>query len=212
MIPIRKTIGAIKRKNFKTNHAFWYCKLLDHEKTIHYGRNHDPSITIDYSNREHAIRWIQEQSTKFPWIYVPEEIDYATRYHHYYPLLIREGKICGYIKVALNKAYVEDYENELSLQYDEAFICDTFILPDLRGQHLGRTLLSATLSQLTNIRFVYCHIPGWNQASRRLYQHLGFQRIGHIRYIRLMRFRFFSHKPEKIKETGRYSVSQSSQS
>jgi len=211
MSGIRKVLAQFKNKTFQTNDAFWYCNNLSTGTGLASAEDRDITVTDGCIELERAMQWIREQSVQMPWIYVPEETEYATRYHHCYPLLIWEGEISGYIKIALKKAFIQDYEDEISLEDDEAFICDTFILPALRGRHLGRSLLSEALRQLTEIRFVFCHIPGWNRASTRLYQHLGFKQIGHIRYIRLLKLRFFTHNPNEIKKAGKASVTRALQ-
>ena len=200
----RKQLGKIRRKAFKTNHALWFCKHISPEDGSIFNSVDNELITIDCHNFSEAVQWIEKQSKQFPWIYDPIEIDYAKRYDHFYPLIIYDGNIAGYIKIALTKVYIEDYEDEIALEENEAFIYDTFILSELRKRYLGQSLLKGAIAELANkhYSFVFCHIPELNQASLKLYQNAGFKQISHVRHLRLFGFRYFSHKLQAIKEKG----------
>lgn len=202
---LKRILGDARRYAFKTNHAFWYCKQINTNDNVQSENSDDKSIKIDCDNFHQIVEWIGKKSTDFPWIYNQSEVDFAKKYSHSYPFIKLSDEIVGYVKIALTKAYIEDYESEIQLKNDEAFICDTFILPQYRGKHLARKLLIASLAELKkkNILYVFCHIPVWNQASVRLYRHCGFNRISYNRYIRLFGIHFFTKDPVKIKEKGR---------
>lgn len=156
----------------------------------------------DYHN---LAAWLKKQAPDYPWVYNQREIEYASKYGHLYSSIYYQGEIAGYVKVALLWAYIEDYEGEIPLETDEAFIYDTFTIPKFQKKHFATKLLSEVLRYLgtSTVAFVYCHIPEWNTASRRLYQKLGFQKIAQIRYLRIMKWKYFSNNPVAIKAKGR---------
>lgn len=196
----RKKLGRIKRCLFKTNAAYWYFKPLI--------KNDCPRIQFhsevrfEPCNFAETVQWIIDHKNQFPWIYNTKELDCAARYGHFFPSLKYQGDIIGFAKVALKRAYIEDYEGEIILNDDEAFIYDTFILPEFRKKHMGSFMLDNVFVYLQRrgIHAVFCHIPEWNIASSKLYLKMGFKRLCHVRYIRFLRFRYFSNRPQGIKE------------
>jgi len=204
-IRLRSLLGRIFRRTWRTNHADWFCCQLPGKALALSEGEAASEACLIWDDYETSIAWIREQSHRFKWIYNAREVEIGENYRHFYPLLLYGGKPVGYIKIALETAFVEDYEDCLPLTPDEAFICDTFILPESRGKGLARVMLEQALTRLGDqgLRFVFCHIPGWNTASIRLYQGLGFRRIGHVRYLRLLGLRLFSNDPLKTKARGR---------
>lgn len=201
---IKKNLSRIRRSLFNSNKADWYCKFLTKEDCVFAGN--ESGLRIEYNNYKETVRWLISHNNKFPWIYNPKEIKSAEKYNHLYLSLKYNDAIIGYIKIAVAaKVYIVDYEDDIALKNDEAFIYDTFILPDFRGKQLGSFILCNILSKLRTdgILFVFCHIPEWNKASSRLYQNMGFKRISNVRYLRLFNFRYFSNRPDFVKETGR---------
>jgi len=200
---IRKKLGKVKRKLFKTNEAYWYSKHLGEEVIIRI--REEPGLRVEFYGYAETINWIRKYYKEFPWIYNPKEVKCAEKYNHFYPSLKYNDKVVGFIKIAIVRAYIEDYEDEISLADDEAFIYDTFILPEFRKKRMGSFMLFSILNELKkkNFLFAFCHIPNWNCASCKLYQGMGFKRISYIRYIRLFRFRYFSAKPDTVKKKAR---------
>ncbi len=202
---VRSLLGKAWRRTWRTNDAYWFCRRLPEQAFALSAGEAPDAARLEWEDFETSIAWIRDQSQRFGWVYNAREAEVGKNYRHFYPLLSYGGKAVGYIKIAFQMAFVEDYEDCLPLSSDEAFICDTFILPELRGKGLARLMLEQTLARLgeRGVKFVFCHIPGWNTASIRLYQGLGFSRIGHVRYLRLLGFRLFSHHPLQTKERGR---------
>ncbi len=201
---IIKKFYRLVRGLFKTNNADWYCKYL--EKGARYSGANDPCLSVEYGNSNETIQWIKMHSNDFPWIYNPMEIESAGIYRHLYPSLRYRQAIIGYAKIAVGtRVYIDDYENDFVLKNDEAFIYDTFILPEYRKRHLGDSLLKNILNRLgaDGASFVFCHIPEWNLASSRLYRNNGFRLVSNVRYLRLYRFRYFTNKPYSVIDKGR---------
>lgn len=201
---IKKNLSRIRRTLFNTNKADWYCKFLTKENCVFAGSNQE--LKIEYNNYKETVQWLMLHKSEFPWIYNPKEIESAERYNHIYPSVKCNDSIIGYIKIAAAaRVYIADYEDDIALKNDEAFIYDTFILPEFRGKQMGNFILSNIFNKLKadGISFVFCHIPEWNKASSRLYQNMGFKKISNIRYLRLFNFRYFSNRPDYVKEDGR---------
>ena len=196
-------MGKLRRKAYKTNRACWYCKNLKEGGTRFLKVN--PELRFEFYKFSETVQWIREIQDKFPWILKKKEIHTSDIYNHYYSNLKTDGELIGFIKIGIDHVYVEDYESEISLADDEVFIYDTFILPEYRKRYLGSIMLQCALNELERIgvSYVFCHIPGWNEASIRLYRSLGFRPVVHVRYLRLLRFRFFSKNLDKVREKGR---------
>jgi ribosomal protein S18 acetylase RimI-like enzyme len=201
---LRGFLGKIRRATFRTNHAFWFAKDLKSDENANLSE-HD-ELTVEFHNFEEVVGWLKKEAVQFPWIYNKQEIDSALRNSHLYPAIKYNGETVGYVKVALNKVYIEDYEDEIPLERDECYIYDTFILPEFRMKHFTIKFLKQVLAFLKKIGiyFVYCHIPHWNKASLKLYRNLGFRKIAHIRYVRIFKMRIFSNDPVKVKRMYRH--------
>ncbi|HEY5512941.1 MAG TPA: GNAT family N-acetyltransferase [Geomonas sp.] len=198
---IRRTLGRFKRGLFASNSAIWFCGALAARPDWH------PSseTRIVFEDFEAACAYIGGQSARFPWIASPGELAAARRWGHYYPLIYHAGEIAGYIKIALGKAYVEDFDALIGLQQDEAFVCDTFIDPEFRGKGLSKELVGATAAWLRErgMRYLFCHIPEWNAASLKLYRGLGFKSIRKVNHVRVCGMRYYSTPPEQVFAAGR---------
>lgn len=202
---MRKLLGKIKKATFGTNHAFWFARDLGAPLAPHGIVVEPGAVSVDFNSFQAVVAWLKKEAAGYPWIYNKQEIDCARKHAHLFPAIRYRGEIVGYAKIAFKKAFVQDYEGDIALQDDEAFIYDTFILPEFQKRRIATKLLSEALCYLnkTKISFVYCHIPGWNKASEKLYRNLGFQKIAHVRYMRILRFRFFSNNPDKVKRKSR---------
>lgn len=200
----KKILFTIRRALFYTNEADWYCKFLTKEDCAFAGS--EAGLRVEYNNYNETVQWLRVRNKEFPWIYNPKEIESAEKCKHLYPSLKYNEAIIGYVKIAVAaKVYIADYEDDIDLKNDEAFIYDTFILPGFRGKQMGSFILCNIFNKLKTdgISFVFCHIPGWNRDSSKLYQNLGFKKISNVRYLRLFNFRYFSNRPDYVKEDGR---------
>jgi ribosomal protein S18 acetylase RimI-like enzyme len=194
---LKKGLGKILRSLFQTNNATWYKKEL---------RESNPkfSVCLDvksfFSGRERLIKWLRNMCGKYPWIYVEREIQSCYEDDHLYPYVLFKDDIIGYIKVGLNRVYVQDFKDILQLPPKTAFIYDTFVLPEYRGKHIASLLVEEVSSYLFSRGYdtLWCHIPKWNTASIKIYQRAGFKEISSIRFIKLFHFKFFYRNPEKM--------------
>jgi len=205
LVALKKKLGKVKRGTFRANQAFWYVKLIKGAEVQPESTPDNEAIEITVNDYHNLSKWLKKHSSDYPWIYNQQEIEYAAQYGHLYASIYHQGEIVGYVKVALVWAYIEDYEDGIPLEADEAFIYDTFTLPKFQKRHFATKLLSAVLDHLKTsaVNFVFCHIPEWNIASRKLYQKLGFKKIAPVRYVRIMKRQYFSNKPLAVKAKGR---------
>lgn len=74
-------------------------------------------------------------------------------------------------------AAVSVARKELSIQgirYRSAYVHDLMVRPDRRGRGLGRALLAAVRAVCCDVQLVYCYIVEDNDASRQLFESMGF--------------------------------------
>lgn len=194
---MQRGLKKIQRTICVTNDAYWFAREL-HERIER--PLLETAAIVDFSNKEETIRWLEKNNSNFGWMYVPEEVSLARACGHYLPSVRFDGKVIGYIKIARERAYVLDYEGELRLPSSDAFVYDTFVLPEYRGKSIGTFLISEVMAFLKQkgYRRLWCHIPTWNAASVAAFSKSGFRRIAHVRYFRVLGCRFFSIAPERL--------------
>ncbi len=180
-----------------TNHADWFVRYLSEEIGPPSPRL---AVAVDTSSREETIRWLRENHYRFGWMYIPEEVSLARACGHYLVSVRLEGKIVGYIKIARERGYVLDYGAELSLPPGDAFVYDTFVLPEYRGKRIASFLIGEAMAFLREegFRRLWCHIPVWNAASISAFSRSGFRKIAHIRFAKILGCPFFSISPGQL--------------
>lgn len=203
IILVRKMLGKICRNFFRINDAYWYCNKLAENYDV--PLINEPGLRVECNNYSETMQWIKKHHDVFPWIYNSKERELAETFGHIYPALKYHEDIVGYTKIAIKRAYIEDYEDVIVLERDEAFILDTFILPEFRDRHMGNIMLGHVLNELSKkgVIYVFCHIPGWNKASLKLYRNKGFEQISHVWYFRFMNLRHLSCNADILKKKGR---------
>jgi len=92
------------------------------------------------------------------------------------------GRTVGYVVITLG--YSIEYGGR------DGFIDDFYLVPEVRGQGLGRKLLDFALSQATQLGITTLHleVESGNESANRLYRSVGFEETGR----RLMRCRLNS--------------------
>lgn len=201
-LQVRMKLGIVRRKIFKTNHAYWYCRRIT--EVDNFDLN-DQNLKLTFDNYLETTGWTRIHQRSFPWIFNPRQNESAEKHKHFYSSLMYNSNLIGFVKIGVGRVYIEDYEREIDLAKDEAFIYDTFIHPDYRKKHMGSFMLREIINELQNKGFLYvfCHIPDWNVESIGLYKKLGFKAVSNVRYVRLCQFRYFSKGPNKVREVGR---------
>lgn len=192
-----KAVRKFRLLLYQTNDAEWLNKDL---RDVVESQAPDVSARVIFSSREKVVAWMKENSSRYPWIYIEAENYIACIHDHVYPFIVHNNEIVGYIKIGMKRVYIDDFKRFMRIPDKNAFIYDTFILPNYRGKHMGSFLLASVLEYLRMHGYerVWCHIPKWNTASLKLYEGAGFQKISHIKFVKLMSFRFYNFHPEKI--------------
>ena len=196
---VKKGGSGLKTLAYTTNGAIWFCRLLDEilpEIDI-------PDVRIVIAAESEFEKWLQQHQGAFPWIYVEREV-LATRNDPKLAFIAKiDGKIVAYLKVAVNKAYILDYDAQIPLPANAVFIQDTFVLPEFRRKGIASCTISNAMTYLKNQGYckIFCHVPKWNTASTDTYTGLGFKACGHIRFLRIFKWKIYSTKPEKLIRT-----------
>ena len=190
---LRETLG-------ESNSADWYRVPLSPGQPLMAIPPMPPGVAIRFDDPEQAIAWMAALAPRFGYAFVPEEVQAAREHAHPLGLLTVEGCTAGYLKVAVNEAYVTDLRRRVRLPADTAFIYDTFIHPDYRGRGLAGLLVADAKELLSQrgYRWLGCHIPRWNVASRATFAGQGFEPVGFVRNIRLLRWTFSLPRPETL--------------
>ena len=182
----------------RTNSADWY--YTDLSQAADYCTVSRQEAVVDFNATKEVIAWLRQIRGEFPWAWVQEELDIAREYNHVFARLRMGEEAVGYVKIGLTRSYVTDFARCIAVPEASAYIYDTFVHPERRGRGLATFLLLQTQDFLRrqNTRFVWSHIPRWNHASIGAYRRAGFAEVKHVRYVRFMGLRLFSHHPERL--------------
>ena len=191
---VRRIVRSIYARSFRTNLSTWYVRHLNDSTDTSLALPPDFQFgVLEGADREDLNRWLFDHRETYPWVYFEKEIESALAWDHWYPVLLKDGTISAFVKLARNRVYIHDFEAEIALPEGVAFIYDTFVNPDLRCMGLGRSLIDSLSDWLEryNYRAVFCHIEDWNKASVSVFRNAGFERVGTVRYFRLAIFRWW---------------------
>lgn len=183
------------RPFFETNSAFWFERGLAQEL---------PRLTAkipaaaELFSADDTIKWIKNDCES--WMLNQKELKCGLSENHLFPHLKCDNRIVGYAKIGLGRVYIQDFRKIIALPANFAFIYDTYIVPEYRGRDLAPFLISEVMSYLKSrgVKRIGCHIPGRNTASLGSYAKLGFKRINHIRYFRILGIKLFTSSPELV--------------
>lgn len=190
----RRIVHSTRARSFRTNVSDWYVRPLSDLTGI------SPALPPEFqfsvlegADREHLHRWLFDHHEIYPWVYFEKEIESARSWDHWYPVLLKDGAMVAFVKLARTRVHIHDFETEIALPEGVAFIYDTFVDLELRGMGLGRALIDSVSGWLSQrgYRAVFCHIEDWNKASVSTCLNAGFVRIGTVRYLRLTFFRWW---------------------
>ncbi len=168
---------------FGANQAWWFARDLTEK--IEPAEAHLP-LTFQHNNACATIKWMR--TLQKPSVVHPAELEVARAEGHYLVNVRHEGKIIGYVKVGFGRVYIQDYGRVVSFRPHEAFIYDTFVLPEYRRKKVASAAIAYCLKLLADKGYLklYCHIPPWNVASITAYRRAGFQQLRKIRYRRIL--------------------------
>lgn len=156
-----------------------------------------PEIKLDTAflvhDKSEIIQWLETNNDKFPWIFIKKEVDSAQANKHPYFILKHNKHIIGYIKIGIGPTYFNDFNKTITVGDGNAFIYDTFILPEYRGMNLAVYALKEVVLYLRDqgYRKVMSYIEIWNTPSIKTYEKAGFRVIELTRFVRLACFSFY---------------------
>jgi ribosomal protein S18 acetylase RimI-like enzyme len=195
-----RVFRKLKRGIYSSSEAFWFCRDL-------YEPNEKISPLIDarmeYDSEDEILSWLKKHHARFGWLYIPSEIELKQREKHFFPFVRIGNNIAGYIKVGISQVYVADFDEIIPLPGKTAMVYDTFVLPEYRQLKVASFIIAEIIEFLRKAGFhhLWCHIPSWNKSSINAYSKAGFRKVDHVRYTRLLRWKFFSRDvTEMIKE------------
>lgn len=156
-----------------------------------------PEIKLDtdflIQDKSEIIRWLEANNDRFPWIYIKKEIDSAQANKHPYFILKYNKRIIGFIKVGIGPTYFNDFNKTITVGHGNAFIYDTFILPEYRGMNLAVYALYEVILYLRGQGYgkVMSYIEIWNTPSIKTYEKAGFRVLESTRFVRLACISFY---------------------
>ncbi len=180
---VKRAVGKALRPVFETNSAYWFEKEIN-------GRPAETPVgmdlKIDFSSREETIAWLKKQNE--PWMYIEREIETARREKHLLPSVKYHNKIIGYAKAGTGKVYIEDYHKDILLPQGKGFIYDIYVEKKFRGKGIAAYLANMVIAEMKKkgVKKIGVHIPGWNIASQRVSEKLGFRKISYVRHFRIL--------------------------
>ena len=183
MKDLKRTIKRlIRHLLYERNEAFWYCRDLS--QAI-------PSVAIDLpveielSDPEGTISWLKRFDE--PWMYHEKEIRIGLAEGHYFANVKLQGTIIGYAKVGRNRAYIDDYTGVVSLPEGATLLHHIYVLREYRKHNVAKYLLNRLLQECRAKGFssMCCEIALWNEPSMRLFSSVGFERIAHVKFLKL---------------------------
>lgn len=197
----RELIARILRRAsfglISTRHAIWYVKNLSSQSGRE-GIEAAMPVHVDFHSFPETVRWMEELPES--WVLTEAERTVAEQEGHYWANVKTGQEIIGYLKVGMNRVYINDFEKVVTFPSGTAFISDTFVLPEYRNRKIAACLVDQACQFLREKGFVkvLCHIPVWNKASSAVYTKLGFVPTKAIRYVRLFGFSFLTSNPAKL--------------
>jgi ribosomal protein S18 acetylase RimI-like enzyme len=167
---------------YERNEAYWYRRELS--RSI-------PSVAIDLpveiglSDPEETISWLKRFDE--PWMYDEKEIRTGLAEGHYFANAKLQGTIIGYSKVGRTRVYISDYTTVVSLPEGAALLYHIYVQREYRKHNVAKYLLARLLEECRakGLSSMSCQIAVWNEPSMRLFSSLGFERIAHVKYVKL---------------------------
>ena len=186
---------SLRARSFKTNCSTWYLAPIQNPDTANKSTKlPEPLIfsVLEGDRKELLHDWLLTNQKLYPWVYFPDEISSSRLFGHWYPAIFNGETLIAWIKLSRKNVFIHDFETSVELPGNTAFIYDTFVDPDYRGQGLGHLLVEQTKPFLAAHGYtaIACHIEDRNNPSIKVFMKAGFKPIGKIRYLRLTFFSF----------------------
>jgi L-amino acid N-acyltransferase YncA len=180
--PKRMLKRLINALIYEQNEAYWFCRNLSEAVPR---VELDLPIEIRLDEPHETIAWLKTFDE--PWMYHKKEVRIGLAEGHYFASAKHDGKIIGYSKVAHTRVYVSDYTTVVSLAAATVLLHHIYVIREYRKHNVAKLLLSEWLQELKTKGFarMYSQIAVWNEPSMRLFASVGFQRVAHVKFLKL---------------------------
>ncbi len=183
----KKSLKMLHRLAYYSTSSVWFCRDL-REPVPDAQPGLDLKVDFLTDDKKALIDWLKIHNRKFTWMHIEKELVLADREGHVFVKISHGNKTAGYIKVGVNSTYIHDFDRVVIFPPETAFIYDTFILPEYRGNNISFYAVTKTMHFLKdrNYRKLLCHIESWNGASLRVFRKAGFKEIGSVRFSKIL--------------------------
>jgi len=171
--------NALGRRCYRSNSAIWFQRgllapLADSPALL--------PVQVMLDRSAETLAYLRAQS------HVAPELELAEQEGHLLPHALHQGQIVGVLKIGYPRVYITDYWRILTLPPGIAFLYDSYVAPELRGQRILGQMVTEAMTELRRrgLTHLLCHIPAWNLASQKAYRRCGFEPIGQIAYRRVL--------------------------
>jgi GNAT superfamily N-acetyltransferase len=192
-----RMIRKLSFGRISTNGAIWYAKNLTEHSIQVWVRPSIP-VSVEFCSFQETLDWIR--GLKEPWMVNDTEQIIAMEEKHYWGNVKTDQCIIGYLKIGMNRVYINDYGRTLTFAEGVAFIYDTFVLPEYRNKNVATYLIQkgCCFLEAKGLSRAFCHIPAWNKASAKTYAKVGFAPARPIRFFRVLGLTFLTSDPTHL--------------
>jgi ribosomal protein S18 acetylase RimI-like enzyme len=183
--------GCIVARIMRHNSAIWHERALTADLPL---PKAEAPVRIIHDDPQATLEWLHRRP------HDPRELGLARAEHHLLSRAELNGALVAYVKAGWGEVWISDYQSAVRFPPETAFIYDTYVEPALRRQGIGKALVAAVTRELQARGFarVFCHIPEWNGASRRLYESLGFAARRKIVFARVFGLGILWPRPQVL--------------
>ena len=96
-------------------------------------------VSVDFHSFTDTLNWIRDLDES--WMLDDTEQIIAEDEKHYWVNIKTDQSIIGYLKIGLNRVYINDYARVLSFDQEVAYIYDTFVLPAYRNNNVASYMI-----------------------------------------------------------------------
>lgn len=187
-----KVLSKITSTFYYSSCSVWYERSFM-DPITHFTPEIEVRSEFLVHDKVRLVKWLNENKSKFPWIYFESEVETALKHDHVFLILLHQDQIIGYVKIGLGPTYINDFDQILVFQPKTAFVYDTFTLPEYRGKSLALFALNQVCEYFKGHHFerILCHIEEWNVPSIKTFEKAGFRAMISIRFTRIARLSFF---------------------
>lgn len=162
----------------------------------------DPAVAVDlnFNAIEAVLDWEKNLKQNTFTLLDHKENNVAYENRHNYIAVNLGHQIIGYLKIGFNRIFFKEYTKEVGFSKKTAFIYDTYVSENTRGQGIAPYMINEAMKKLHQEGFDYlgCHIVPSNTASQRAYQKIGFKKVRSVWHLRLFGIKLFNCRTSKI--------------